>query len=70
MIAREKAKGHILPAYMKGGIGNPLGARALYIGGGISLVHVSHETPTNGPPGFLRGDLSLIYIYPPPSRKW
>ena len=33
MIAREKKRGHILPAYMKGGPGNPLGARALYLHG-------------------------------------
>ncbi len=31
MIARERAKGHILPAYMEGGIDNPLGSRALYL---------------------------------------
>ena len=48
MIAREKAKGHILPAYMKGGIGNPLGARALYIGGRIYRIHGSNEPWTIG----------------------
>lgn len=31
MIAREKARGRILPAQMKGGPRNPLGARALYL---------------------------------------
>ncbi|MEX2318254.1 MAG: L,D-transpeptidase [Bauldia sp.] len=31
MIAREQARGHILPARMEGGPGNPLGARALYL---------------------------------------
>jgi lipoprotein-anchoring transpeptidase ErfK/SrfK len=31
MIARERARGHVLPAYMKGGPNNPLGARALYL---------------------------------------
>nr|WP_254007605.1 L,D-transpeptidase [Rhizobium sp. L1K21] len=31
MIARERRKGHILPAYMEGGEDNPLGARALYL---------------------------------------
>lgn len=31
MIARERKKGRILPAYMEGGINNPLGARALYL---------------------------------------
>jgi lipoprotein-anchoring transpeptidase ErfK/SrfK len=48
MIAREKAKGHILPAYMKGGIGNPLGARALYIGGRIYRIHGTAEPWTIG----------------------
>ncbi len=31
MIARERKKGHILPAFQEGGIDNPLGARALYL---------------------------------------
>jgi lipoprotein-anchoring transpeptidase ErfK/SrfK len=48
MIAREKAKGHILPAYMKGGIENPLGARALYIGSRIYRIHGSNEPWTIG----------------------
>jgi lipoprotein-anchoring transpeptidase ErfK/SrfK len=33
MIARERARGHYLPAYMPGGPDNPLGARALYLFG-------------------------------------
>ncbi len=48
MIAREKAKGRILPAYMKGGIDNPLGARALYIGARIYRIHGSNEPWTIG----------------------
>jgi lipoprotein-anchoring transpeptidase ErfK/SrfK len=45
MIARERKKGHILPAYQEGGIDNPLGARALYLykGGTDSGVR-SHGT--------------------------
>lgn len=31
MIAREHAKGHMIPDMMEGGPGNPLGARALYL---------------------------------------
>ncbi len=31
MVAREKKRGHIIPAQMKGGEQNPLGARALYL---------------------------------------
>jgi lipoprotein-anchoring transpeptidase ErfK/SrfK len=48
MIAREKAKGRILPAYMEGGPGNPLGARALYIGSTIYRIHGTAEPWTIG----------------------
>ncbi|HZP21731.1 MAG TPA: L,D-transpeptidase family protein [Bauldia sp.] len=39
MIAREKAKGHILQETMPGGLDNPLGARALYIGFSFYRIH-------------------------------
>lgn len=48
MIAREKAKGRNLPAYMEGGPGNPLGARALYIGSSIYRIHGTAEPWTIG----------------------
>jgi lipoprotein-anchoring transpeptidase ErfK/SrfK len=48
MIAREKKKGRILPAHMKGGLNNPLGARALYIGDQIYRIHGSNEPWTIG----------------------
>ena len=48
MIAREKKKGRILPAHMKGGIDNPLGARALYIGGTLYRIHGTTEPWTIG----------------------
>lgn len=48
MIARERAKGRILPAYMKGGVGNPLGARAMYIGARIYRIHGTAEPWTIG----------------------
>jgi lipoprotein-anchoring transpeptidase ErfK/SrfK len=48
MIAREKAKGRILPTYMEGGPGNPLGARALYIGSTIYRIHGTSEPWTIG----------------------
>jgi len=48
MIAREKANGRILPAYMEGGPGNPLGARALYIGSTIYRIHGTSEPWTIG----------------------
>jgi lipoprotein-anchoring transpeptidase ErfK/SrfK len=43
MRARERAKGNILPAHMPGGLDNPLGARALYIGSTIYRIHGSPE---------------------------
>jgi lipoprotein-anchoring transpeptidase ErfK/SrfK len=48
MIARERAKGRILPAYMEGGVRNPLGARALYIGSTLYRIHGSNEPWTIG----------------------
>jgi len=48
MIAREKKKGRILPKYMEGGPKNPLGARALYIGGTLYRIHGSNEPWTIG----------------------
>ena len=37
-----------LPRYMAGGPGNPLGARALYLGGSIYRIHGSNEPETIG----------------------
>ena len=37
-----------LPRHMKGGIGNPLGARALYLGGSEFRIHGSNEPETIG----------------------
>jgi lipoprotein-anchoring transpeptidase ErfK/SrfK len=48
MIKREAAKGHILPPFMKGGPGNPLGARAMYIGGTIYRVHGTNAESSIG----------------------
>jgi len=45
MRAREAAKGNILPVTMKGGINNPLGARALYLyKGGRDTLYRLHGT--------------------------
>ncbi|MDA4847625.1 L,D-transpeptidase [Hoeflea sp. E7-10] len=45
MIARERKKGRIIPTYMKGGINNPLGARALYLHrGGRDTIYRIHGT--------------------------
>ncbi len=37
-----------LPRYMKGGIDNPLGARAMYLGGSMYRIHGSNEPDTIG----------------------
>jgi lipoprotein-anchoring transpeptidase ErfK/SrfK len=37
-----------LPRHMKGGIDNPLGARAMYLGGTLYRIHGSNEPETIG----------------------
>jgi lipoprotein-anchoring transpeptidase ErfK/SrfK len=48
MIRREAAKGHIIPEFMEGGPGNPLGARAMYIGGTIYRIHGTNNAASIG----------------------
>ncbi len=48
MIAREKAKGRILPNFMPGGIENPMGARALYLGSTLYRIHGTNAPWTIG----------------------
>ncbi len=48
MIAREKKKGRVLPAHMKGGIENPMGARALYLGSTLYRIHGTNQPWTIG----------------------
>ncbi|HEV7253766.1 MAG TPA: L,D-transpeptidase [Mesorhizobium sp.] len=48
MIAREKKKGRILPAYMPGGPDNPMGARALYLGSTLYRIHGTNQPWTIG----------------------
>jgi lipoprotein-anchoring transpeptidase ErfK/SrfK len=52
MIEREAAKGNILPAEMAGGPSNPLGARALYLGGSLYRIHGTNS------PGSIGGAVS------------
>ena len=52
MIKREAAKGHMLPDEMEGGPENPLGARAMYIGGKIYRIHGTNA------PGSIGGAVS------------
>ncbi|MET0747814.1 MAG: L,D-transpeptidase [Rhizobium sp.] len=48
MVARESAKGHYLPAHMEGGEGNPLGARAMYLGSTLYRIHGTNAPWTIG----------------------
>jgi lipoprotein-anchoring transpeptidase ErfK/SrfK len=48
MRRREAEKGNILPEVMEGGPGNPLGARALYIGGTLFRVHGTNNAASIG----------------------
>ncbi|MHA6687385.1 L,D-transpeptidase [Mesorhizobium sp. A556] len=48
MIAREKAKGRYLPTHLDGGIENPLGARALYLGSTLYRIHGTNQPWTIG----------------------
>ena len=48
MIAREKAKGRYLPIFLPGGIENPLGARALYLGSTLYRIHGTNQPWTIG----------------------
>lgn len=43
MRVREAKKGKVLPASMKGGIDNPLGARAMYLGSTIYRIHGTNQ---------------------------
>ncbi len=43
MIARERKKGRELPAFVAGGVKNPLGARALYLGSSIYRIHGTNQ---------------------------
>ncbi len=48
MIEREAEKGHIIPDFMEGGPGNPLGARALYIGSSVYRIHGTNNERSIG----------------------
>ena len=48
MIARAKAEGKTLPAVVKGGPGNPLGARALYLGYSEYRIHGTNAPKSIG----------------------
>lgn len=48
MIARERKKGRILPAFMPGGVENPMGARGIYLGSTLYRIHGTNAPWTIG----------------------
>ncbi len=48
MLQREAANGHLIPDFVKGGPGNPLGARALYLGDSAYRIHGTDKPWTIG----------------------
>jgi len=48
MITREAKKGHVIPPHMDGGPKNPLGARAMYLGGRIYRIHGTNNEASIG----------------------
>jgi lipoprotein-anchoring transpeptidase ErfK/SrfK len=48
MRIREAKKGHILPERMEGGIDNPLGARAMYLGSSEYRIHGTNQPNSIG----------------------
>jgi lipoprotein-anchoring transpeptidase ErfK/SrfK len=48
MRAREAKKGKILPVSMKGGLKNPLGSRAIYLGSTIYRIHGTNQPSSLG----------------------
>ena len=48
MRLREARKGHILPVKMEGGIENPLGARAMYLGSTQYRIHGTNQPNSIG----------------------
>jgi lipoprotein-anchoring transpeptidase ErfK/SrfK len=48
MIVREREKGRTLPVMMDGGLANPLGARALYLGHTLYRIHGTNAPWTIG----------------------
>jgi len=48
MIARERQNGRVIPAFMEGGLENPLGARAMYLGSTLYRIHGTNAPWTIG----------------------
>ena len=48
MRAREARKGKVLPVSMKGGLDNPLGSRAIYLGSTIYRIHGTNQPSSLG----------------------
>jgi lipoprotein-anchoring transpeptidase ErfK/SrfK len=71
MIARERRRGRIIPSHMRGGVNNPLGARAIYLynGGRDTLFRIHGTTEpwtigTNVSSGCIRlVNADVIHLY-------
>jgi lipoprotein-anchoring transpeptidase ErfK/SrfK len=71
MIARERRRGRIIPSHMRGGMNNPLGARAIYLynGGRDTLFRIHGTTEpwtigTNVSSGCIRlVNADVIHLY-------
>ena len=48
MRAREAKKGKVLPVSMKGGLDNPLGSRAIYLGSTVYRIHGTNQPSSLG----------------------
>ncbi|MFC6444088.1 L,D-transpeptidase [Shinella zoogloeoides] len=48
MRAREAKRGKVLPVSMKGGLDNPLGSRAIYLGSTIYRIHGTNQPSSLG----------------------
>jgi lipoprotein-anchoring transpeptidase ErfK/SrfK len=64
-----------LPAYMAGGLGNPLGARAIYLGNSIYRIHGTNEPKSIGKSAssgcirMLNEDVSELYQFVKPGAR-
>jgi lipoprotein-anchoring transpeptidase ErfK/SrfK len=67
MIAREAENGHFIPAFVKGGPGNPLGSRAIYIGETQYRIHGTDkpwsigQASSSGCIRMLNDDVAALY---------
>ncbi len=67
MLQREAANGHVIPDFVKGGPSNPLGSRALYLGGSAYRIHGTDKPWTIGQASssgcirMMNADVEVLY---------